>query len=363
MEPSFLEELIHWYASHIVLGRALIFLGLVITSAILRRAFSLFLSKLLFRLLPKEYFKFKENLFKTSLHQPLKLIFQLFVIYIGFTIIIFPKGWQGGVTEKFWFSVFVIGVYKIVLIAAFTWLLIRVLDFLANVYLDKNLERQTKMRNQLIPFLRELSKILLIILSFFVMLGGVFHVNVGSIITGLGIGGLAVALAGKETIENLFASFTIFIDQPFVVGDFVSTGIVKGTVEKVGFRSTHIRTLEKTWVTIPNKKLVDDVLENITERTSFRIAYPIILDKENSIEDIIQFVKIANMIIAQHELVQLEPRVYFNEVGDGTYKVHVLYWLETEDDWLMNQAKQQVLTQILTYLKGHNISLADRVRI
>ena len=91
---------------------------------------------------------------------------------------------------------------------------------------------------QLIPFLKEVFKVFLVIFAFFFALGTLFSLDIGSIITGLGIGGLAVALAAKESLENLLASFTIFLDQPFIVGDLVQVGEVTGTVEKIGFRST-----------------------------------------------------------------------------------------------------------------------------
>src|SRR6185369_10292037 len=120
--------------------------------------------------------------------------------------------------------------------------------------------------DQLVPFLREAIKIIIGVFSFFFILGAVFHINIASLIAGLGIGGLAFALAAKETLENLLGSFTIFLDKPFVVGDVVKVGSAEGTIENIGFRSTRIRTLEKTLLTVPNKKMVDAELDNLTER-------------------------------------------------------------------------------------------------
>jgi len=362
MEGAFWQDIYQWYANHIVLGRILIFGVLVAFSAIFRRTISVLISRFLFRLLPKEYFKIQENLFKISLLSPLKLLFQLLVIHVGFRLIVLPKNWQGGETEKFWVGVIAVGIYKIALIGAFTWLLVRVMDFLSSVYLERNLERQTKMSNQLIPFMRELFKILILILSFFVMLGSVFEVNVPSIIAGLGIGGLAVALAGKETIENLFASFTIFIDQPFVVGDFVQVGTVKGIIEKVGFRSTRLRTLEKTYVTIPNKKMVDDTLENISQRSYFRVSFPIYLDKDNSSAQLDLFVKKACAVVSAQKNISQEPRIYFNEFADGILKVNVLYWIDTVDDWEMNETKQKIALKFLELVQAMELKLSERPR-
>ena len=79
----------------------------------------------------------------------------------------------------------------------------------------------------------------------------------------MGVGGIAVAMASKESLENLFGSFTIFLDQPFTVGDIVTIGAITGVVEKVGFRSTRIRTFDKSLVTVPNKKMIDLELDNL----------------------------------------------------------------------------------------------------
>ena len=90
------------------------------------------------------------------------------------------------------------------------------------------------MDDQLIPFIIEIGKILIYILGAFIVMGSIFNVNIAALATGLGIGGIALAMASKESLENLLGSFTIFFDKPFTVGDIVTVGSVTGTVEKVG---------------------------------------------------------------------------------------------------------------------------------
>ena len=101
------------------------------------------------------------------------------------------------------------------------------------------------MDDQLIPFIIEIGKILIYVLGAFIVMGSIFNVNIAALATGLGIGGIALAMASKESLENLLGSFTIFFDKPFTVGDIVTVGSVTGTVEKVGFRSTRVRTFDK----------------------------------------------------------------------------------------------------------------------
>jgi len=108
------------------------------------------------------------------------------------------------------------------------------------------------------------------IIGILMILNYAFNLNVGSLITGLSIVGAAIALALRESLENLIASFIIFFDKPFTTGDLVKVQQVTGTVEKIGLRSTRIRTEQKTLVSVPNKQMVDSILDNLSLRTQRR---------------------------------------------------------------------------------------------
>ena len=105
---------------------------------------------------------------------------------------------------------------------------------------------------------------LLLILKF------AFGYNISSLLTGLSIVGAAIALALRESLENLIASFVIFFDKPFITGDSVKVQSYSGSVERIGLRSTRIRTTDKTYVTVPNKQMVDSILDNISKRSQIR---------------------------------------------------------------------------------------------
>jgi MscS family membrane protein len=141
------------------------------------------------------------------------------------------------------------------------WILIRVTDAVSDSMTELADGTESQLDDQLVPILRKAAKVLI------VALGVVFYMQamgypVSGIVAGLGIGGLAVALAAQDTLSGLFASVAIFLDRPFMVGDFVKVGDVIGTVEEIGLRSSRIRTIGKTLVTIPNKQLIDDVVDN-----------------------------------------------------------------------------------------------------
>lgn len=149
-----------------------------------------------------------------------------------------------------------------------TQVVIRIIDFLYYIRMSKAREENNLSREQMLPLIKEMSKLLAWTLSVFWILGGVFHVNVPALITGLGIGGVAIALAGKETVENFFAAFTILSDKPFITGDTIKLGDVEAVVERIGFRSTRLRNADGSAYIVPNQNLVSQSLVNLSNRST-----------------------------------------------------------------------------------------------
>lgn len=142
---------------------------------------------------------------------------------------------------------------------------IRFVDFFYDLSMESARLDRNSSRQQLLPLIKEIARLSAWSLGALWILGGVFHVNVPALITGLGIGGVAIALAGKETVENFFAAFTLLSDRPFAIGDSIKLGEQEGTVERIGFRSTRMRTPEGAVVVIPNKNLVNNNVINLTD--------------------------------------------------------------------------------------------------
>jgi MscS family membrane protein len=137
-----------------------------------------------------------------------------------------------------------------------------------------------------------------------------------SIIAGLGIGGLAVALAAQDTIKNFFGSIVLFVDKPFEMGDRIAIDGHDGPVEEVGLRSTKIRTLDGHLVTIPNGELANKTIQNIGKRPYIK--------------------RITNLTITyNHEGMHKDfpPRIYFNEFNSESLNIMVIYWYHPPDYW------------------------------
>lgn len=147
-----------------------------------------------------------------------------------------------------------------------TQVLSRVIDYIYYRQINKAQHEHRNDRLQLLPLVKDMAKLLLWTISTFWILGSVFHVNIPALITGLGIGGVAIALAAKESVENLFAAFTILTDKPFNTGETIRLGDLEGAVERIGFRSTRMRAADGSAYIVPNQKLVGENLVNLSRR-------------------------------------------------------------------------------------------------
>ncbi len=187
-------------------------------------------------------------------------------------------------------------VFLFLFIVSLTRVVTRFIDFFYYLRMRKAEEERNLGQQQLLPLIKEMSKLLVWSTGLFCVLGGVFHVNVPALITGLGIGGVAIALAGKETVENFFAAFTLLSDKPFQTGDTIKIGDIEGAVERIGFRSTRIRNAEGAAIIVPNQNLVSQNLTNLSARHNRAIKVSINLRygiDSNTLEQLIQEIKAA----------------------------------------------------------------------
>lgn len=329
----------------------LVLLALLIL-LLLRRFFSTIVSKLLFRIIRKKPQSTAIQTFVTLLSKPIEWLITLIAIYFAITQLDVHSMFNLESVDKPGILMVAKKIYQISLVGSFAFLAVRFLDFFALEVLQKH-ETQTEPQkpslfdSQLVPFFKELSKIFIWILAFFFGLGFVFELNIANIIAGLGLGGLAVALAAKESLENLFASFTIFLDKPFVVGDLVTVNNITGTIEKVGFRSTRIRTLEKSFLTLPNKVLIDNPLDNLSLRTHRRADMNLSIEYKTTKEKLEGLMVALRELLTNHPRCTEEPVVRFVQFGDSALIIRVLYFVDTLDFYEFMKVREEINLLIL----------------
>ncbi len=183
----------------------------------------------------------------------------------------------------------------------------------------------------LVPLLRKSAKVAALALGLVAVLTELGF-QVTSLLAGLGIGGLAVALAAQKTVENLIGSVAIGVDQPFRVGDYVAVDGTQGTVEAVGMRSTRIRTLDRTLVTLPNGKLADMRVESFAARDRFRLNVVLALTYSTSAAQLRQVMAEVRAALQAHPALGPEaPVVRFADLGDSALRIEVMAWLQAPD--------------------------------
>ena len=247
------------------------------------------------------------------------------------------------------------GLASIILILTFIWLLSRLVDFIATVLRTKARKHGGPRDHQVIGFIRDFLKAILGIIGLLMILDEVFLVNVSSILTSLGLAGAAIALAAKESIENLIASFVIFFDKPFKAGDYLKVNAISGTVEKIGLRSTRIRTDQKTYVTVPNKQMVDSVVDNLTLRTQRKGELRLELSLSTSAALLDELIAGIREVLAIPAIEN--SNVFLNDITGSAFLVTVEYFTAPIAMETFNATKQQVNLEVLRLLEKLKISI------
>ena len=230
---------------------------------------------------------------------------------------------------------------------AFLVLLWRLTEFIGTFSKEKMTTRGNLSGVSVVLFLRRAAKMAIVIFGIIAILG-TFGVDVTTGLAALGIGGLALALGAQKTIENFVGSVTVITDQPVRVGDFCMVGTTKGTVEKIGMRSTRIRTLERTLVTIPNGEFSSSKIENYALRDRFLYNPVFSLRYESTPEQIRYLLVELRAILFAHPVVLPDPaRVRFTELGADSISIAVFAYLEvkTFDEYL--EVKEDLLLRMM----------------
>ena len=329
--------------------------GVILFVIILKKIISRYLAGLFFRLVNKIWKAIDKKSFTSLLVQPLGFFLLILVSIVALHKLNFPDELiieLYGYTLKEIFHC----AGTIILIVSFVWFLLRIIDFIA-IILERKANLTPDMTdNQLVVFFRDFFKVVIVIIGILMVLSFAFGFHISSLITGLSIVGAAIALALRESLENLIASFIIFFDKPFTIGDLVKVHNISGIVEKIGLRSTRIRSDQKTYVSVPNKQMVDSILDNLSLRTQRRADLRLELDlKTNSakLEALLQTIK---KIMERKEIE--EANVFLGDITGNAFILQSDYYTIPTTIQEFNSIKEQVNLQILKQLEELKIEIA-----
>ncbi|MFA5044655.1 MAG: mechanosensitive ion channel domain-containing protein [Paludibacter sp.] len=288
-----------------------------------------------------------DDILFTMLQAPALLGVALAAIWIATSRLIFDKS----------LDMFLFKAYQILIVINITWFAVRLVNALIEEYIAPiaNDPNNKRIDNNFLPIIRRslLGIIWAIGLVMALNNGGV---NVGTLIASLGIGGLAFALAAQDTIKNIFGGITIFSDRPFRIGDRIKVDGFDGIVEDIGIRSTRLRTLERCLVTIPNYKIVEASVENISEEPMRRILSKIGLTYDTTPEKMNQAIDILKTMPLKIKEIDSEVYVFFSDFANFSMVVTFIYFIQKKSD--IPETISKVNLEILTAFNAAGLNFA-----
>jgi MscS family membrane protein len=248
------------------------------------------------------------------------------------------------------------------LFLAFFWCLVRSVDVLDGVITRSAWAREHPAARTLVPLGGRTLKVAVVAMAAVAVVSELGY-PVASLVAGLGIGGLALALAAQKTVEHLFGSFSIGVDQPFREGDFVRIEEFVGTVEAIGLRSTRFRTLDRTLITIPNGRLADMRIESFTARDRMRLACTLGLVYGTTATQMRRVLEGLEGVLRRHPRIWPDAVVVrFKEFGPSSLDIEIMAWFMTAEWSEFQFIRQEVLLQFMEVVERAGTSFAFPTR-
>lgn len=333
----------------------LIVAGIILFVILVKKYVAHYIAGVIFYFIKSIWKDVDKKSFTSLVSRPLGFFLAIFVSIVTIYKLKFPHQLEVDIyrlTLKEFFHT----IASLILIISFIRLLLRIIDFIAIILHIKADRTHDTTDNQLVIFFKDFFKVLICIMGLMMILKFTFGYNITNLLTGLSIVGAAMALALRESLENLIASFIIFFDKPFSMGDVVKIQTFTGTVEKIGLRSTRIRTDQKTFITVPNKQMVDSILDNLSLRTQRKgeLRLEVGLLTPSPLLD--QLITGIRKITDRKEIES--STVLLNDITSSAFLILIDYFTGPITMAEFNTVKEQVNFEILKLMEELQIELA-----
>ncbi|UNC93867.1 mechanosensitive ion channel family protein [Candidatus Contubernalis alkalaceticus] len=312
---------------------------------LLRKTFTLYVFRGITKLLQRRGLDPKVNILN-CIEQPLRNWFVVLGLY--FALLVLPLGefFQDLVTQTFRASIIVLiawGLYNIAGPCLFEVI---------------NSKIDDKMDDILIPFISKILRFLIIFLAFS-LVASEWGYDVTGIIAGLGLGGLAFALAAQDTAANIFGGIVIITDKPFDIGDWILSPSVEGTVEDISFRSTRIRTFANSLVSVPNSTLAKEPITNWSKMGKRRVSFNLGVTYDTSRDQLKKCVEEIRKMLENHPDVHKEVIfVKFDSFNDSSLDIFIYYFTITIQWGAHMKVKEEINLNIMKILEDQRVSIA-----
>lgn len=333
--------------------------AILLATLLIKRLVSRFFASLIYTWVDK---KNHSDLRKNHVHRLLVPIEQFLLFLVAIIAIYelkFPEAWD---VKLFKLSLqqFLDSGIKFMFVILLIRVSLRTLEFISIILENKARLTKDLSDDQLVLFFRDFFKVIIYIIGILLVLRYVFNESIGNLVTSLSIVGAAIALSTRESLENIIASFIIFFDKPFTVGDLVKVSGFTGTIEKIGLRSTRIRTQDKTFISVPNKQMVDSIVDNISLRSERKIEMDLQLSVTTSAQALADFANhMRSFLKAEKNLNSCQ--VFIAESGKQYHLLHVecLVSMQMDID-AFQMLRERLNLAAIEYANAHQIQFSEK---
>jgi MscS family membrane protein len=304
-------------------------------------------NKIIKKLAAKTKTKF-DDIMLDLIERPFVIYLTILFVYIGFQFLKFPNYPK--------IPVYFGHIIYLAVALNTAWLFARLVRTLIDEYLTPMASRtKTDLDDTLIPILKKLAAFIIYAIAIIMILNH-FGQDIGALLAGLGIGGLAFALAAKDLLANVFGSVTILTDKPFSVGQRIRIDGHDGTVKEINIRTTKIQTLDGTMIYVPNAKFTDTILENVTREPTRKTKMNIGLTYDTSNAKMKKAIEIIDKILDKQKGLNGKHKIAFTEFGDFALNLLVIYYIKDKDNIL--PIKHDINMKIKEQLEKAKINMA-----
>ncbi len=341
------KEFLDYSFMNVGLGRIAVAILVFLLVYIFRQLFTKFGIGALRRFTSKTKFTLDNKLLDV-IEPPLKYFFVVVGIWAAFQVLQLPEN-AAEMIGKFIRSLFAIAVI---------WTAYRATDLMTNFFQALTAKTESGLDDQIMMFIGKALRVLVIVLGAMILVRE-WGYDIAGLVAGLGLGGLAFALAAKDTVANLFGSITILLDRPFVVGDWIETPSLEGTVEDIRLRSTQVRTFANAMVTVPNSILANSAITNWSRMKKRRIKYKLGVTYSSSSRQLKDCVTKLKDMLENHPGIHKDVIfVYFTDFGDSALELFVYCFTNTTVWQEYLEMRQDVNLKIMQIVEEIGMSMA-----
>ena len=254
------------------------------------------------------------------------------------------------------YSFYICAIFTVVSILLVAFAITRVTNVLADWYVQRKMKQSVSTNNHLIFILKKIIQLVVLVAALLVILG-MLGIDLSGIVVGLGVGGIAIALAVQSTLSDVFSAFSIYFDRPFEIGDFIIVGDQAGTVTNIGMRSTRVKLLQGEELVMSNKELTSTQIRNFKKLEKRRVVFQFGVVYSTPIEKLKKIPILVTEIIKKEEFADLD-RIHFCEFGDFSLKFEVVYYVVVGDYYKYMDTQQSIYFAIKEVFEKEGIEMA-----